>query len=112
MKIGIITPTYRKLDGSTYNHLKMALESVKNQTHKDYKIFLIGDDYTDKPYSVVGGNPASFYYFRFNQDIIKKLLELKWWDLDDNIINQIIPLLCSNNFDNLFETCEKLKNKK
>jgi len=65
-----------------------------------------------KPYSVVGGNPASFYYFRFNQDIIKKLLELKWWDLDDNIINQIIPLLCSNNFDNLFETCEKLKNKK
>jgi len=47
MKIGIITPTYRKLDGSTYNHLKMALESVKNQTHKDYKIFLIGDDYTD-----------------------------------------------------------------
>jgi len=47
MKIGIVTPTYRKLDGSTHKHLKEALESVKNQTHKDYKLFLIGDDYDD-----------------------------------------------------------------
>jgi hypothetical protein len=47
MKIGIVIATYRKLDGSTYKHLKNTLESVKNQTHKDYKVFLIGDDYTD-----------------------------------------------------------------
>jgi len=47
MKIGIVIATYRKLDGSTYDHLKMTLESVKNQTHKEYKVFLIGDDYTD-----------------------------------------------------------------
>lgn len=47
MKIGIVTPTYRKLDGSTYNHLKKTLESVKNQIHQDYKMFLIGDNYSD-----------------------------------------------------------------
>jgi glycosyltransferase involved in cell wall biosynthesis len=47
MKLAIVTATFQKLDGSTYQHLKSALESVKNQTHKDYKIFLIGDDYTD-----------------------------------------------------------------
>lgn len=47
MKIGIVTPTYRKLNGSTYEHLKRTLESVKNQTHQDYKLFLIGDNYTD-----------------------------------------------------------------
>lgn len=47
MKIGIVTATYRKLDGSTYAHLKETLESVKNQTHQDYKVFLIGDDYSD-----------------------------------------------------------------
>jgi len=47
MKIGIVTPTFRKLDGSTYNHLKSTLESVKNQTHQDYKIYLIGDDYSN-----------------------------------------------------------------
>jgi len=47
MKLGIIIPTYRKLDGSTYNHLKNALESVKNQSYQDYKVFLIGDNYSD-----------------------------------------------------------------
>lgn len=47
MKIGIVTPTYRKLDGSTYSHLKTTLESIKNQTHSNYKLYLIGDDYTN-----------------------------------------------------------------
>lgn len=47
MKIGIVIPTFRKLDGSTYNHLKKALDSVKAQTHTDYKVFLIGDNYTN-----------------------------------------------------------------
>ena len=47
MKLAIITPTYRKLDGSTYFHLAAALDSVKKQTHTDYKLFLIGDDYSD-----------------------------------------------------------------
>lgn len=55
-----------------------------------------------KPYSIVGGNPAKFYYFRFDEETIKKLLSLKWWDMDDNIINEISPLLCSNNLDELF----------
>jgi GT2 family glycosyltransferase len=35
------------LDGSTYKHLKFALESIKNQSHQDYKVFLIGDDYSN-----------------------------------------------------------------
>ena len=47
MKLGILIPTFRKLDGSTYNHLAFALESIKQQTHKEYKVFLMGDDYTD-----------------------------------------------------------------
>jgi glycosyltransferase involved in cell wall biosynthesis len=47
MKLAIVTPTYFKLDGSTANHLRLALESVKNQTHQDYKLFLIGDDYSN-----------------------------------------------------------------
>lgn len=47
VEIGIVIATYRKLDGSTYDHLKKALESIKNQTYKNYKVFLIGDDYTD-----------------------------------------------------------------
>jgi len=47
MKLAILTPTYRKLDNSTFDHLKNTLESVRKQTFQDYKLFLIGDDYTD-----------------------------------------------------------------
>jgi len=47
MNIGIVIPTYRRLDGTTFELLSRALESVKSQTHTDYKVFLIGDDYDD-----------------------------------------------------------------
>ena len=54
-------------------------------------------------YSIVGGNPAKFIKLRFGQRIIGKLLELKWWDLPDHIINRLSPFLCSSNFERLFE---------
>ena len=47
IKFGIITPTYQKLDGTTHDELKRALESVKEQTYENYKVYLIGDDYED-----------------------------------------------------------------
>ncbi|MDD3988287.1 MAG: CatB-related O-acetyltransferase [Candidatus Omnitrophica bacterium] len=59
------------------------------------------------PYTVVGGNPAQFYYNRFDEETVKKLLELKWWNFDDNIINEILPYLCSNNVEELFKICER-----
>ncbi len=33
-----------------------------------------------EPFNVVGGNPAVLIRKRFNDDIIKSLLTLKWWD--------------------------------
>lgn len=33
-----------------------------------------------EPYSVVGGVPAKVIKKRFSQDVIEKLLKLKWWD--------------------------------
>lgn len=62
-----------------------------------------------KSYSVVGGNPAKFYYFRFNEEVIKKLLELRWWDLDEKIINELSPMLCSGDYEKLFNYCITLK---
>lgn len=47
LKIGISIPTYRRSDGSTIRYLQRALESINNQTYKNYKIFLIGDRYED-----------------------------------------------------------------
>jgi glycosyltransferase involved in cell wall biosynthesis len=45
MKLSIVTPTYYRADGSTLTYLKRALDSVFNQTHQDFKIYLIGDRY-------------------------------------------------------------------
>ena len=33
------------------------------------------------PYAVVGGNPARILKYRFDESTIRKLEELKWWDL-------------------------------
>ena len=61
------------------------------------------------PYTIVAGNPAKHIKKRFSGDIIVGLLEAKWWDLDDNIINHISPLLCSNDFEQLFDVINKIK---
>jgi acetyltransferase-like isoleucine patch superfamily enzyme len=43
------------------------------------------------PYEVVGGNPARHIKFRFDEETIALLLELKWWDMPD--ISVIEPML-------------------
>ena len=45
MKIAIVTPTYYRRDGKTKYFLTRCLNSIKNQKHQDYKVFLIGDRY-------------------------------------------------------------------
>jgi len=47
LKIGIVIPTFRREDGKTIDYLTRSLTSIKNQTFKDYKVFLIGDRYED-----------------------------------------------------------------
>lgn len=47
MKLGILITTYQKLDGSTPDLLKRAIDSIKNQTHQDYTLIVIGDKYED-----------------------------------------------------------------
>lgn len=36
-----------------------------------------------EPYSVVNGIPAKHVKFRFEENVVKKLLEMKWWNWDD-----------------------------
>ena len=47
MKIGIIICTYKRKDGKTLEYLTKTLNSVLNQTYKNFKIYLIGDRYDD-----------------------------------------------------------------
>lgn len=34
------------------------------------------------PYALVGGMPAKIIRYRFKEETIEKLLEIKWWDMD------------------------------
>ena len=45
MKFAVVIPTYQKIDGTTPFYLRRALLSVKEQTHIDYLVYLIGDYY-------------------------------------------------------------------
>jgi acetyltransferase-like isoleucine patch superfamily enzyme len=40
------------------------------------------------PYTIVGGNPAREIRKRFDDHTIKKLIESKWWDFDDDKLKE------------------------
>ena len=58
------------------------------------------------PYTIVAGNPAKVIRKRFDNQLIKLLLKLKWWDKSIKEINELIPILTDNN---LAEVKKKLK---
>lgn len=47
-KIAWVIPTYRREDSLTKKFLLRTLESLKNQTYKDFRVYLIGDAYSDE----------------------------------------------------------------
>ncbi|MDP1844571.1 MAG: CatB-related O-acetyltransferase [Sediminibacterium sp.] len=49
-----------------------------------------------EPYSIVGGNPAKEIRKRFSEEVIVKLLELKWWNWDIEKITKNIQYLTDN----------------
>lgn len=56
MKLAIVISTYRRPDGKSPKYLDATLSAIDKQTHRDYKIFLIGDAYdrTAELFDVVG----------------------------------------------------------
>jgi len=42
-----------------------------------------------KPYSIVAGNPAKLVRFRFDENTIKKLIEIKWWNFSPEHLKNI-----------------------
>lgn len=59
-------------------------------------------------YSIVGGNPAKLIRNRFDQETIDILNTLKWWNWDVEKITKYIPILTSNNTDDLKELLKSL----
>lgn len=46
-KFAIVIATYQRPDGQSPFYVKRVLDSIKNQTYQNYKVFLIGDKYED-----------------------------------------------------------------
>ncbi len=55
------------------------------------------------PYAIVGGNPAAIIKYRFSETQIEKLLSIKWWDWDDEKINENLEYILSSNIDTFIE---------
>lgn len=53
------------------------------------------------PYTIVGGIPAKPIRKRFSEDVIARLLELKWWDWPKERIAQNIEAIQSGNLERL-----------
>jgi len=58
------------------------------------------------PYAIMVGNPARLIRYRFNDSTIQKLLEIKWWDWDNELIVKFLPLLSSPDIHNFLESFE------
>ena len=55
------------------------------------------------PYTIVGGNPAREIKKRFSDDIINRLLNIKWWNWEDEKIKMAMPFLLNNDIERFLE---------
>lgn len=60
------------------------------------------------PYAIVGGNPAKFIRYRFDQETILKLLSIAWWDWPKEEISKAMPFLLSDNIQNFIDYCKSI----
>jgi acetyltransferase-like isoleucine patch superfamily enzyme len=51
------------------------------------------------PYAIVGGIPAKIIKYRFDDETIKRLLEIKWWDFTEEEIEEKIAFFRETKID-------------
>lgn len=56
-------------------------------------------------YSIVGGNPAKHIKWRFDETKRNALLEIAWWDWDENEVLDKVGLLCSEDIEAFIASC-------
>lgn len=61
------------------------------------------------PYTIVAGVPAKPIKKRFDDEIIDRLLKIKWWDFDPKIIKSNIELFAEKMDDSVLNRLELLK---
>jgi chloramphenicol O-acetyltransferase type B len=51
------------------------------------------------PYAIVGGNPARLIRYRFTEEQIAALLDIRWWDWPEPEVRDAVPLLAGDDVD-------------
>lgn len=67
---------------------------------------VVGSDV--EPYTVVVGNPAKPIRKRFDDELIEIMLQLKWWDLKTEEINDLIPILTCSDLEKVKRTLKEI----
>ncbi|MCQ2441094.1 MAG: CatB-related O-acetyltransferase [Clostridia bacterium] len=67
---------------------------------------VVGSDV--EPYTVVAGNPAKPIRKRFDDELIEIMLQLKWWDLKTEEINDLIPILTCSDLEKVKRTLKEI----
>jgi tetrahydrodipicolinate N-succinyltransferase len=52
-------------------------------------------------YAIAGGNPCRVIRYRFSEDEIRDLLEIRWWDWPEEKVKEAVPLLTSDDVSGL-----------
>ena len=50
------------------------------------------------PFAIVVGSPAKILKYRFEADVIDKILSSKWWNLEDDVLQDKIDLFKNEEF--------------
>ena len=58
------------------------------------------------PYAVISGNPATVHRYRFPEDTRRRLLDVAWWDWDEERIVSAIPYIISPDVERFLALCE------
>jgi acetyltransferase-like isoleucine patch superfamily enzyme len=60
-----------------------------------------------EPYAIVAGNPATFKKYRFDKEIIARLVKIEWWKYSDDKIQAILPFLHQDPTHRLLDEIEQ-----
>jgi chloramphenicol O-acetyltransferase type B len=58
------------------------------------------------PYGIVGGNPAKLIRYRFEPEIVERLIAICWWDWPEERVRRAAPLLQSPDIRRFIEAVE------
>ena len=58
------------------------------------------------PYAVVAGNPAKLIKYRFNEDIVTRLLSIQWWKWDEKKVESALPFMLNSDISSFLKEAE------